>query len=96
MELVRLGDIIIQPNARQALTKFIKEYRLGKLIFMKDKIPTRFKKETNFTTKTYYISFEDLQNVYHRLSVSNLNENLNNARQSIGIFLGEIDIKEYE
>lgn len=96
MELVRLGDVIIQPNQRHALTKFIKEYRLCKLIIRKEELAKRLKKETHFSTKTHYISLEDLQNVYHRLSVSNVKGYLNDARESIGIFLGEIDIRECE
>lgn len=96
MELVRLGDVIIQPNARHALTKLIKEYRLCKLITRKEELSKRFKKETHFKTKTYYISLEDLHNVYHYLSVNNAKGLLNDARECIGIFLGEIDVKECE
>lgn len=96
MELARLSDVVIHPNQRQALTKFIKEYRLCKLITRKEELAKRFKKETHFSTKTYYISFEDLKNVYHYLSVSNAKGLLNEARECIGIFLGEIDVKDVE
>lgn len=87
MELVRLGDVIIQSDPRHALTKLIREYRLGKLIMRKESLK-------NFGTKAYYISLEDLQNAYHYLSVSGVKGYLNDARESIGIFLGEIDVKE--
>lgn len=94
MELVRLGDVIIQSNQRHALTKLIKEYRLCKLITRKEELAKRLKKETHFSTKAYYISLKDLHNVYHYLSVSNAKGLLNDAHQCIGIFLGEIDIRE--
>lgn len=93
MELVKLGDVVIQPNQRKILTDTIKERKLCKLVIRRETIQTS-KKETNLATRSAYISVSDLQKVYERLKYESKKELLKGAVESIGIFLGEIDIKE--